>query len=409
MKKTMSLLASAVCAVSLGALAEDKPIDVSCADLFPGQDIVPILAWHSIPAKYCTRKNYEDLRDAGFHINLSHTSKFEDAVAALDQCQAVGIRSIFMCSELEKNPEETVRKVMNHPGLAGYFLRDEPATDVFPSLAAWARKIISTDSKHTCYLNLFPNYVGREVIKVTYPEHVKIFADTVPIQLLSFDYYPIVNGNEVRGSWYENLEIVAKEAKRTGRPFWAFALAVAHGPYPIPTEAHLALQMYSNLAYGASCLQYFTYWTPVSSSWNFHFAPITADGKKTSVYELVKRMNAEIQSRAFVFAHSKVLSVNHAGKDIPQGTQELKTLPDGVTKLDLHDGNAVVSVLEKNGARYLMVVNRSLTKQLYMSIGFTDKVKAEGEYILRDGTKWKLAGCDDNFTVECGNCALFKL
>ena len=125
------------------------------------QDKIPILAWYSIPAEDATLARYQELKDAGFTITFSHTSKFEDAKKALDLSAAVGIKSIFTCNELQTDPEATVRKVKNHPGLAGYFLRDEPVSSDFPGLAKWAKQIMAVDNKHYCYLNLVPNYVPR--------------------------------------------------------------------------------------------------------------------------------------------------------------------------------------------------------------------------------------------------------
>ena len=58
---------------------------------------------------------------------------------ALDTAERVGIRLIVSCPELETEPEATVRRFMNHPATAGYFLRDEPSADDFAELGAWPR------------------------------------------------------------------------------------------------------------------------------------------------------------------------------------------------------------------------------------------------------------------------------
>ena len=41
-----------------------------------------------------------------------------------------------------------------------------------------------------------------------------------------------------------------------------YALSVAYGDHPVATSGQLRLQVYSDLAYGAQAIQYFTYWTP---------------------------------------------------------------------------------------------------------------------------------------------------
>lgn len=236
---------------------------------------ISILGWYSIPGgEYATLEHYREMKDCGFDYSFSHIYKYEDAIQALDLCAQVGMKSIFMCPELENEPEETIRKVMNHPGLGGYFLRDESGNDSMDELGAWARRIESVDSLHPCYLNLLPSFV---FTPDDYKEHLRLFTGKVDLPQISFDFYPINDSDGeilLNPRWYENLELVRAECLRVGKPFWAFALSTAHTPYPIPTIDHLRLQMYSNLAYGAQLLQYFTYWNPGTETWNFHEAPI---------------------------------------------------------------------------------------------------------------------------------------
>lgn len=69
----------------------------------------------------------------------------------------------------------------------------------------------------------------------TYQEHVDLFINEVPVQLLSFDHYPVI-GDSLRPEWYQNLEIFSEAARKANKPFWAFALAVAHGPITAGTK-----------------------------------------------------------------------------------------------------------------------------------------------------------------------------
>ena len=146
----------------------------------------------------------------------------------------------------------------------------------------WADQIKAADSTHFCYLNLLPNGVDEQALGDTYRGYVNRFINEVQLPLVSFDCYPVI-GDQVRHNWYENLEIIADESKKANLPFWAFALSTAHTPYPIPTMSELRLQMYSNLAYGAQVLQYFTYWNPDTTTWNFHQAPITMNKKRSQI------------------------------------------------------------------------------------------------------------------------------
>ena len=314
MKKTL-LLVLAIAAFCMAGCCEKQTQTTEVATpKIESTGELPILAWHSIPADSTTLERFLEMKDIGIN---THFSGYPDADAmerALDLAEQAGIKIIISCPELSEEPEKTVIRFMNHPALAGYFLRDEPNTSAFPELAAWAKRIRATDDNHFCYLNLLPTYAPLDMLQAeSYRDYVHRFDQEVPLQLLSFDHYPIV-GDHYRPDWYENLEIFSDEARKAGKPFWAFALATAHDPYPIPDLSHLRLQMYSNLAYGAQGLQYFTYWTPGKNpNWNFHHGPIGLDGKRTDVYDKIKTLNTELQALSGVFLGAEVISVRHTG------------------------------------------------------------------------------------------------
>lgn len=107
----------------------------------------------------------------------------------------------------------------------------------------------------------------------------------------------------------------------------------------------LRLQVFSDLAYGAQAIQYFTY------------RGLQHD-EPTEVYDLVKTVNQEVQRLAGIFLGAQVISVSHTGSEIPEGTKALGSLPTPIKSLTTSDTGAVVSVLEKGGNQYLVVVNR---------------------------------------------------
>ena len=131
--------------------AADQPFD-----LFPGEDTIPIMSWYSIPPADLSVERFIELKEAGFNLNFSHIYGLADAKKALDCAQQAGIRNLFMCGALIGKPEEIVPQVMNHPGLAGYHLQDEPQKVHIPVLAEANKKIRAIDPKHFTYLNLYP-------------------------------------------------------------------------------------------------------------------------------------------------------------------------------------------------------------------------------------------------------------
>lgn len=367
---------------------------------------MPILAWYSIPGgQFATLERYRELRDAGFTLSFSHTYNYADAVRALDLCAQVGMKSVFMCPELEQEPEATAKRVRRHPGLGAYFLRDEPLDDAFPALAQWARRVESVDSQHPCYLNLLP--VQALPSADAYRAHVHAFDSIVSLPHVSYDHYPVNQVGDsvfVNGLFWQNLEIVSREARQAGKPFWAFALATAHGSYPIPTIDQLRLQLYADLAYGAQCLQYFTYWNPGTETWDFHQAPITQDGHRSPVYEVVKEMNREIQARSDVFLGCQVHDVAHVGDALPVGTHALASLPEHFTQLDTHGQGALVSRLSNGTRQYVVVQNTSVTTPLQADI----RTDGHLSLVQPDGTRQQAALYGPLFILTPGNVLVFE-
>ena len=364
---------------------------------------IPILGWYSIPpGEHATLEHYREMREAGFDYSFSHIFSYEDAVHALDLCAQVGMKSVFMCPELKTQPEETVRSVMNHPGLGMYFLRDEPQIDEMESLGQWARRIESVDSRHPCYLNLLPGY-GPE-----YEASLRVFSEKVNLPQISFDHYPIsvVDGELSLGpTWYQNLEILYAEACRTGKPLWAFALATSHLSFPIPTIDHLRLQIYSNLAYGAQMLQYFTYWQPGTEIWDFQSAPITFNGYRSPVYELVREMNREIQQRAFVWDGCHVDKISHVADTIPVGTRPLTQLPAHFLSLRNQRGSGLVSEIRNGKRRFVMIVNTSCSKDWDVFIETDEQVRL----VRRDGTLAPAHSYHSFHILRPGDCEIYEV
>jgi len=405
MKKTILLLA-ALCSML-----------VSCKKTEPQQPQIPILAWFSIPdGEFATLERYQELKDAGFTISFTHSHSLEDAIKALDLCAQVGIKSVFGCPELKSDPEETVRKVMNHPGLGYYFLRDEPKNEDFEELGKWGARIKAVDSTHPCYLNLFPLH-GFLLGEGVYEEHLRLFNEMVDLPQISYDHYPVMESGDtvvLKAPFYHNLELVRNEGIRVNKPFWAFSLATPHTldivtpptVYPLPKIGHLRLQMYADLCYGAQCLQYFTYWNPnPRHDFNFHQAPILEDGRRSPMYDMIRDFNKEIQNRAFVFAGCKVESVRHTGNNIPEGTTLLEELPAGLKCLDTFGAGGLISCITNAGRRFVVFQNTSPISRIAVKMEFDENVNL----IRRDGSSVKATKYGPNFAVEAGDIVVLEI
>lgn len=328
---------------------------------------MPILAWYSImPDSALTPERYNELREAGFNLSFSHFKTNDQIEKALKVAEGTGVKMILTSYDLVSDTKGTVDRFKGHNGVAGWFLRDEPTASGFAGLAAFRDNIAASDSTHLLYLNLLPSLVpANELETKDYDEYVQRFIDEVRLPQISFDLYPVVKDDStgavyLREQLFENLEIAHRVAERNGIPFWAFCLSTAHTPYPVPTATHMRVEAFSALAYGAQAIEYFTYWQPESTRWNFHNAPIDETGKRTDVYYLIKDLNREIQSLAPVFLGAKIDNVALTGETIPAGTTRLEALPAGFDDLTSDGEGVVVSQFHNNGIKYLMFVNRDI-------------------------------------------------
>jgi hypothetical protein len=376
--------------------AEPAPVE--------NRDLFPILAWIGPPADQTTVERYRELAECGFTHNFSGFPNADAMAKALDVGRATGMKVFVSCPELSSDPDGTAKRFMAHPALAGYHLRDEPSAADFAALAKWVGQIQSVDREHPCYINLFPNYADAGQLGApTYAQHVDRFIAEVPVPFISFDHYPVV-GQSLRPQWYENLEVISAAARKANKPFWAFALSVAHGPYPVPTIAHLRVQVYSNLAYGAQGLQYFTYWTVPSETWNFHEAPILPDGRRGAVYDRVRHVNREVQALRGVFLGASVVSVGHTGEKLPAGTRRYQPAPP-VQSLTTGAEGAVVSQLSKGDRRFLVVVNRDVNKA--MPLDLACEPAAEVRVIRKDGTFADVVRTRARINLAPGDAVIF--
>jgi hypothetical protein len=371
---------------------------------------IPILAWYSIPTSETSVARYQEMRDAGITHSLSFFNNADDAEKALDAAAKSDVKIVLSCPELDKEPEKTVKRFMNHPALAGYHLKDEPAIQLFPELSEWAQKIRSVDQKHFCYVNLFPNFADSTQLGTKdYKKYVQEYIKQIPIQFVSFDYYPAMK-DRIYKNWFDNLELISRESKKAGLPFWAFALTTNYdNDHVTPqTLAAMRLQVYADLAYGAQGIQYFTYWSATSvnspSGEDQRGAPISVTGKRSVVYDRVQQLSEEIQKLSGVFLGSKVVSVRHTGLGkIPAGTVRLTSLPEHIKVLETNKAPALVSVLENGENSFVVIVNTDHLNPMNLTVYGDETLKK----VCKNGTIVPASSYDSAMEVDPGDVAIY--
>lgn len=376
---------------------------ITVVDIYAGG--IPVVAYMGVPYNHSTEQYFKEFKNAGFDICVTNYPKISDAKKALTIADKVGVKIIARCVEADNNKLRMVRELMAYPALYGYLVYDEPDSGKLGEIRQTVKKIRQVDPKHFLYMNILP-YYGKAILKHTktkdYDSYVNL-AIATGVKVLSFDHYPITTKG-LRSEWYENLEIIRRESRRVNIPFWGFVLSTSHLSYPQPTIASLRLQVYSNLAYGAQGIQYYTYWTPKDhDNFNYRNGPVSYDGKKTKTYNIVKTMNTEIRTIGSLFHNADVVSVRHLLR-LPKGTKQQDTTPLNIKKMMvIGKEGAIVSQFTKNGKQYLALVNKDYRSKMTVDIVWSNNIPVQITKQLKTMKTKK------RYTVAAGDILVFRL
>lgn len=365
---------------------------------------MPIIAYMGVPNTKTTDANFKDFRDCGFDVSLYGYASLDQMITACRTAARHGVKVLGHCPETHNTPELAARRLMQEEGFFGYVLQDEPSAPRIRELQKEIERLQTVDTKHCFYINLHPyltDWILTHTKTKSYEEYLRI-ASATGCQQMSFDHYPI-RREGINPDWYYNLEMIRAESIRSGKPFWAFVLSVPHGSYPQPTMASLRLQIYSNLAYGAQAIQYFTYWTPeVTKDYDFNNGPISQQGQKTRTYSLVQKMNRELRPIANLFYNAQVTAVNHIGMT-SKGTIGLVLSPKNISNMKVSGKQgAVVSQFTKGGHHYMAVVNKDYLNSMTLSLK-----AARG--VVRVNKDMTTAKPSTSYKVGAGDIIIFRL
>ncbi len=331
----------------------------------------PIMTWFGLRAEHFDLAHFQDMADAGFTVNFSHVFDYPTNKIALDIAEKVGIKLLVgdrrispddsVDTEAMLRIDEMVADYKDHPALFGYHVRDEPSAAIYGNMAVIRNRILANDPNHLVYGNLYPIGVSPSRLGTDdYDQHVEEFMNIFQPVILSYDHYPFGNRG-FKERYYENMELIREKALKYNVPFWAFTMTCAIDPaYPEPKEPWIRLQVFTDLAYGAKGIQYFTYGLPHSSREKFTIAIVDDDGNKTYIYDIAKRVNAEIHALAPVLKNLESVAVYHTAP-LPRGT---RPMPADFCIKSAEGCPAVLGYFRdaKGSDKYLMLTSRDFEK-----------------------------------------------
>ncbi len=304
----------------------------------------PITYWYGIRPEFISRERLIEAKECGFNLIECDYGR-EMNLRVLAWCDELGLSANVRDKRIdlalagqegwEAGLDAMITDYAPFHSVNRFFMRDEPLDDYFPTLGRVADYINAHDPIHGEYINLLPYHAvppaEGESFRERYQRHIDAFCDIVHPTILSYDHYNLgmeevasreaLNGRReayvsdecrIRNGWenkiyaavdgvnyYNNLEIIRENATRRGLPWMDIILLIEHWHYRHPLESEIRWEAFTALAYGSTALSYFTYWTPGTAHtepWSYHHGIILSDGTRGENYEIIKRLNAELQT-----------------------------------------------------------------------------------------------------------------
>ena len=381
----------------------------------------PIMTWPGPDKTLLTLDAFQKIAEAGFSMNMSFYGERDTNLKALDLAHAAEIQLLIHDARIAKLVEDAslpltsldpiIAVYKDHPAFWGYFILDEPNAAKFDRIAEIFTYLKDKDPGHPAYVNLFPTYATPQQLGTeTYEQHVQSFLEKVKPPFLSYDHYPIM-AKGLREDYYLNLETIRAMAEKFGVSFWAFTLVTAHAVYPPPTAAHIRLQIFSDLAYGAKGLQYFTYGTPTGSDFDWKYGLIDPQGKPTLTYGLASEINQQVRQIETLVSEWKSMAVYHSDP-VPKGCRPLPE--DGLVQ-KVQGCPMAIGIFNDKDETYVMFVNRDYENGRTAFVRFSPQVKRLAEIVKDSSTPAQLRWPQDEREKSCalkfraGDARIFKV
>lgn len=377
-----------------------------------------LLGYYSFKPQWANQDNFNKLAAAGLTSVTVECGDY-DYKTQIELAWKAGMKSLaiigFAGSGWASDPEhytyldQLVGYLKRQPGLLGYHICDEPSasdSDIM-RLKRIREKIESLDPDHPVYINLNPEGSKYSLGTDTYREYIEAYARDCDVKFISFDMYPILEDGTYMANWHRCLRTVADVSRQYGIPFWAFAAScwinnesgVIHRGRP--SVENLRLQAYTDMAYGAQLVQFFT----IQQYGGTTLAPIMHTGEWTEAYDYLKEVCLQIQKRGYVFNGCNVdrirFSQTPASESVSLSTVDL---PEQIASLETSD-TAMVSFLENNGNQYIAIINQSYTSKISAQVTFNEMVYT----IERDGSFAPQQPGSSEFTIDEGDLMVIKV
>lgn len=195
-----------------------------------------------------------------------------------------------------------------YPALKGFYFIDEPGADLYDDIVehyvSWFNQKYPDKLWH---VNLFPSYATNDQLNTkkengltSFEVYVKRYAEEVVSKVngnqadIGVDHYPLKKRgttNFIHPDYLNDLITVSQAAHNVGVDFASCIQAASWGDYRLPDKPEdIRFQVYTNLAMGATRLEYY----PYNVSLNPEMDGMFDQGAPSSTYYAVQEVNQEV-------------------------------------------------------------------------------------------------------------------
>lgn len=251
----------------------------------------------------------------------------------------------------------------------GYHLKDEPSSAQMDSLAETVLEFSQGDPSRIPFVNLFPSYAGATNLGGSYRDYVTKWVNLVGsenMDYLYFDHYPFTQTEEVRSTYFGDLEVIRDVAYKNGRiKTGGFTQMGSWNGMRRPDEDMARWSVYSLLTYGLKSISHFcwvapAYVAPENGGEGMLDFVTDYQGNPTDLYEPMSVLNWQVRQLGGVLMNIDVKHAYHTAKT-PAGAE---SLPSGFL---LQPGKATddfvysIAYSKDSDEPYLLVFNKALS------------------------------------------------
>ncbi len=342
----------------------------------------PILIWYGPSSSQFITQDLQSIGQIGFNQCFFDAGSYDENLAALQFADSVGL-SLFITEEyigrFRNGQDSTFWEIdsltqlyKNHNSFAGYFLQDKPGLGMFPELARLTNHFASNHTGLDYFVQAFPNYASPARLDTSnYRAYLTQYLQVLKPKFLAVEHLALVK-DSIRPEFFDNLQILSELSTEHQTPFWSYVLVVPFGPHPNVTHAHVRVQLFCSLAFGARGVQYFSYRPPARSSARHGDALLDDEGDVTQAFIYCRDINHELHALAPILLDLRPTGVYFSETNRFGVPQLVPGLP--ITKID---SPVILSgfFTGPNDRKFVMVVNTDFNYGKRPAIHFSEHVK----------------------------------